>query len=115
MPHPWNNLAVWRGAHGLRVVVLARDPVCMLCQRNASTQVDHKKPHNGDWELFTDLDNLQGVCEGCHARKTREENGKNADTTGNGGLPPTGTPGAPQFTSSAVGADALDRALAEED
>ena len=108
--HAWYCTAHWRQ---LRILALQRDPLCRECQRVASTRVDHIKPHKGNWDLFVDLENLQGLCEECHNRKTREENKQPGPTDGN--LLPTGTPGAPQFTSSAVGADALDRALAEED
>ena len=110
-PYPkWYCTAQWRA---LRVMVLARDPLCKKCVRVASTRVDHIKPHKGNWDLFVDLANLQGLCEVCHNQKTREEEA--VEKPGDGNLPPTGTPDAAQFTSSAVGADALDRALAEED
>lgn len=52
----------------LRVMILNRDPICMVCQKAASTAVDHITPkaRGGD-----DADsNLQGICDRCHAAKT---------------------------------------------
>jgi 5-methylcytosine-specific restriction enzyme A len=68
----WYNRAHWRR---LRTLVLARDPICAICNRNASTIADHIKPHKGIWELFSDLLNLQGLCKQCHDRKTAAEDG----------------------------------------
>jgi len=60
----------------LRKLVLARDPICAICQRNASTVADHIIPHKGSWTLFSDLNNnLQGICDECHSRKTAREDG----------------------------------------
>ncbi len=49
----------------------ARDPVCKVCGRAASAQVDHIKPlaQGGD----DSYDNLQGICIPCHATKTASE------------------------------------------
>src|ERR1039458_551414 len=72
-PEQWGKLydrQLWRGPHGLRKAVLARDPVCMICHRNPATVADHKIPHRGNWNLFTDLaHNLWGICETCHSRR----------------------------------------------
>jgi len=104
---------MWRGPHGLQKVVLARDPVCVLCHRNASTIADHIISHRGVWELFCDLANLQGVCKPCHDVKTAKEDG------GFGNRPRPSEPGAAgvtggtgkQFQSSSLGASKLDKAL----
>ena len=108
----WYHTAHWRN---LRTLVLSRDPVCMICQRFASTVADHIKPHKGMWSLFCDLANLQGLCKSCHDTKTATEDGgggnqiKNAET-----IVMLGEPGK-QFSSSSVGEAALDRALNEPD
>jgi 5-methylcytosine-specific restriction protein A len=54
-----------------RRVVLARDPICKLCNRAPSTEVDHIKPKRrggGD-----ELENLQGACTPCHRDKTERD------------------------------------------
>lgn len=57
----------------LRHVVLVEDPVCKICNRKASTQVDHIIPvSKGGTD---DRDNLQGACEACHEDKTRDDLG----------------------------------------
>lgn len=60
--------AAWRR---LREVVLARDPLCRMCETEVSTVVDHilHKEFGGD----DSLGNLQGLCDGCHTIKTRAE------------------------------------------
>lgn len=82
----------WCGEHGVRLQALERD--CWLCQdcmkrgittplsrgkkakdNNSVAHVDHITPHNGDPELFYDLDNLQSLCIECHSRKTATEDG----------------------------------------
>lgn len=52
-------------------MVLRRDPICLICREKPSTQVDHiiAKPEGRDT-----LENLQGLCESCHSRKTISEN-----------------------------------------
>jgi 5-methylcytosine-specific restriction protein A len=74
---PWAGRlsATERGYGGLwpklRKLVLARDPICTICRRAASTQVDHRRPKaNGgdDSEM-----NLRGVCTGCHRTKSSRE------------------------------------------
>lgn len=57
----------------LREAVLVEEPVCMICGRMPSTQVDHKVPIS---KGGTDTrGNLQGVCEACHDVKTRTDLG----------------------------------------
>ena len=60
----------WRGRGGLRERVLARDPLCVRCQRRGlivpSTVVNHKRPHKGDRDLFFDERNCEGTCKACH-------------------------------------------------
>ena len=61
--------ARWRK---LRKLVLHADPICAVCNRQASKEVDHIIPkHQAGRDS---LDNLQGICERCHAEKTAREN-----------------------------------------
>jgi hypothetical protein len=70
--HPWYDRQCWRGPNGLRLFILRRDPICVLCQREYSTVADHVIPfRTGDteaacWELFTSASNLRGLCAPCH-------------------------------------------------
>ena len=52
-------------------------PLCVACEKvgivQQAEQVDHILPHRGDYDLFWDADNLQGLCRRCHAKKTRKE------------------------------------------
>lgn len=60
--------------------IIARDPICKICNRAASREADHKTPmaRGGDpW----DENNLQGVCKPCHSRKTATEDGRWARKT----------------------------------
>ena len=109
----WYDRQCWRGPHGIQRVVLARDPICKICNRNASTIADHIVPHKGVWELFISLINLQGVCKVCHDIKTAQEDGgfgNRKSTTDPNAAKPTGGDGK-QFQSSAVSADKLTQAL----
>ena len=63
------NGTAWRK---LRASVLRLTPLCQHCQLPA-TDVDHvdNDPSNND------RDNLQGLCHGCHSRKTNADMGRN--------------------------------------
>ncbi len=115
--HPWYNRAFWR--KHLRVFILQRDPVCKMCERAASVHCDHIIPFCGEngegenWVLFSDVNNLQGLCANCHSIKTATCDagfGHKKQTFNPGAPVPTGTPGR-QWQSSSVGSEALDRAL----
>ncbi|MEL7111223.1 MAG: HNH endonuclease signature motif containing protein [Pseudomonadota bacterium] len=60
--------AVWHKQ--LRPAQLAKQPLCVYCQRKGittqATVVDHIVPHRGDVALFTDPNNLQSLCKPCH-------------------------------------------------
>jgi 5-methylcytosine-specific restriction enzyme A len=56
----------------LRAMVLRRDPICKRCKDEPSTDVDHKIPIRAGGARWS-LDNLQGLCHGCHSKKTRQE------------------------------------------
>ncbi len=66
------RMTAWRN---LSRMVLAEQPICAgypLPCMNAATDVDHvisviKRP-----DLALSRDNLQGLCIGCHTRKTRD-------------------------------------------
>lgn len=53
----------------IRAKVLARDPICKICNTRPSTHCDHK-------QAKTDAhaeDKLQGVCAICHGLKSSTE------------------------------------------
>ena len=58
----------------LREYVLAREPVCRICNNAAAEEVDHIIP------LFkggnNSIENLQPICKPCHIDKSLIERGK---------------------------------------
>ncbi len=59
----------------LRNAVLAREPLCRVCNQagriKAADAVDHITPKfEGGTDAF---ENLQPICEACHAKKTAAE------------------------------------------
>ena len=66
--------ARWRKA---RLSFLADNPLCVHCAPRvvAAKEVDHIVPHRGDYDLFWDQENWQGLCSVCHSRKTATEDG----------------------------------------
>ena len=59
-----------KGWKELRQQVLEEEPICRICGKNLSTEVDHIIPipaGNGY------RGNLQGLCKACHSAKTRRE------------------------------------------
>ena len=57
----------------MREVVLIEEPVCKVCNRKPSAQVDHIIPIS---KGGTDVrDNLQGICIKCHDAKTADDLG----------------------------------------
>jgi 5-methylcytosine-specific restriction protein A len=57
----------------LRVEILTRDPVCVLCRKRDSKHVDHITPKRAGGSDHPS--NLQGTCWPCHSRKTAAEDG----------------------------------------
>ena len=81
--HKWYQLPIWKD--DLRPAQLLREPFCRSCSTRAqreglphlarvkATDVDHIKPHRGNWALFVDPNNHQSLCHACHSRKTAAE------------------------------------------
>jgi 5-methylcytosine-specific restriction protein A len=113
--YKWYSRALWKR---LRLMVLGRDPICVACKRNASTVADHKKAfrtgktENEEWQLFCDLNNLQGLCHPCHSEKTAKFDAGFGHQRQEA---PTGevltTPEGVKYVVSALGSDAIDKAL----
>lgn len=57
--------------YAVAAIVRAEEPVCRICKREATQQVDHITPKSMGGT--NDRHNLQGVCKRCHARKTAAE------------------------------------------
>jgi 5-methylcytosine-specific restriction endonuclease McrA len=56
----------------VRIIALKRDGyLCQACNREGNT-VDHKMPVSKGGHGFK-LDNLQTLCESCHAKKSQTE------------------------------------------
>ena len=53
----------------IRAAVLARDPICKICDTRPSTHCDHKQAKTDDHAI----DRLQGVCATCHGQKSSTE------------------------------------------
>jgi 5-methylcytosine-specific restriction protein A len=73
----WYYLAKWvHPVWGLRAQVLGAQPWCATCYARGVLEpaiaVDHIIPHRGEPARFWDRGNLQGLCVGCHQRKTRQ-------------------------------------------
>ena len=70
----WYRLARWSN---LRKIVLAEEPYCARCAAEGivkpSDTVNHIRPHKGDFELFWDRDNLEGVCASHHSGDIQRE------------------------------------------
>jgi 5-methylcytosine-specific restriction protein A len=58
-----------------RRAVLARDPICKVCDKALSTEVDHIVPLAEGGDPYR-LEGLQGICSPCHWAKTGAENAR---------------------------------------
>lgn len=72
----WYHIIRWcHPTYGLRAQVLSEEPLCRECLKEEKTEpsaeVDHIVPHRGDYDLFFDRENLQGLCKTHHSRKTQ--------------------------------------------
>ena len=65
-----------------RDLYLCQMPGCgKACAEKYQAEVDHKRPHRGDPELFWNEDNLWTLCVHCHSSvKQREERQGQHDT-----------------------------------
>ena len=54
-----------------RRAALRRDPICRLCGGEVSTEADHVVPIADGGEDV--VENMQGLCHGCHREKTNAE------------------------------------------
>jgi len=72
--HDWYQLDIWQRT---RQVVLSQEPLCRTCtaygRLSPTYAIDHITPHRGNWSLFIDRSNLQGLCQSCHNRKSQSE------------------------------------------
>ena len=59
----------------VRRFVLNRDPICKVCDKRLSTEVDHIVPLAEGGNPY-DPAGLQGICSPCHRAKTRAENAR---------------------------------------
>ncbi len=76
----------------LRQQYLADHPLCVFCTNegrvSTATELDHIQKHEGNPELFYDVENLQGLCA-HHHRSTKAQMER---TGGIRGSRPDGTP-----------------------
>ncbi len=72
----------------LRKLILHRDPICKICDRVSSTDVDHIIPKAQGGEDTEE--NLQGLCHACHSKKTTGESRPSIPTTIIAGPPGAG-------------------------
>lgn len=75
--HLYNTPAWKHPITGMRRFILNRDPVCVECNKRASTIADHVRDHRGDLRLFMDPLNIRGICKPCHDAKTGSQHGSN--------------------------------------
>ncbi len=83
-------MPLWKGPGGIREQVILRDLcMCQQCKREGrithvyihvrrgneehQAHVDHKIPHNGDFQKFCDVSGCEALCLECHSRKTLNE------------------------------------------
>ena len=66
----------------LRLVILARDPLCLFCLEQGrlvpSRQVDHIRPIAERPDLRLDPANLRGLCDSCHSAHTARQRHRGA-------------------------------------
>lgn len=65
---------------------LQHHPLCKDCQSRGlivgATVVDHIIPHRGDWTIFWDSSNWQGLCFRCHNSRKQSIEKKNQHRPG---------------------------------
>lgn len=55
-----------------RKVVLAQEPVCRMCRNALASMVDHIVPIRDGGDRLA-YENLQPLCNRCHAKKTTQD------------------------------------------
>lgn len=75
-----------------RAEYLKQNPWCVYCAQQGkqvkATTVDHETPHRGDWSIFWNRRDWQGLCTTHHsATKQREEKRGHAIGCDENGLP----------------------------
>lgn len=62
-----------------RALFIEQHPLCVQCEGEGvvepTAEVDHIIPHRGDYALFWDESNWQGLCKRHHSEKTAKEVG----------------------------------------
>jgi 5-methylcytosine-specific restriction protein A len=65
-----------------RLLFLRRHPLCVDCEKEGkiepATRLDHIEDHKGNYQLFWNKDNWQGLCEHHHNSKTAKTNNRKA-------------------------------------
>ena len=82
----WHYLYSRKAWKQLRLDHLAKEPLCVYCQREGkitpATVVDHIKAHKGDLNLFYDPNNLQSLCKVHHDSSKQKAGTKNVNEIG---------------------------------
>ena len=60
--------------HRDRREFLREHPICVSCQGELASQLDHRVPIHVRPDLFADKGNWQALCRSCHWSKTAGEN-----------------------------------------
>lgn len=55
-----------------RIMILNRDPICIICNVNPSTEAHHIDGNSGNREM----ENGMGLCKACHSTVTTNEQGR---------------------------------------
>ena len=70
----WYDTQRWRH---LREICLDKNPLCAMClkmgRETPASVVDHIEPHNGNYDLFWEVNNLQSLCASCHSGSKRHQ------------------------------------------
>jgi 5-methylcytosine-specific restriction enzyme A len=76
----WYGWAIWRNLKAQYFNLNPMNAVCAYIDARTgqrctmpAEEVDHIIPHRGNWDLFTDLKNFQGLCHTHHSQKTARE------------------------------------------
>jgi 5-methylcytosine-specific restriction protein A len=70
----WLNLRDWFLHQPENAICAWVDDQGVRCTQPAS-ECDHRVPHRGEWALFINQANLQGLCKSHHSEKTAREDG----------------------------------------